>query len=229
MSSSTKEARSYESAGAGCGLGKLDSISLSSCAESVSGDHETTLPCAIPSPTARSSRTSSQVRPSNRYATSVDSGHWREVAIPGTSPAGMIRTRIVRSSTRHLILNDLAVAHVHDAPRRAGEALVVRHDHDGRSIGIQPAEERDDLLAGSCVQLTSRLIGEEQRRTIRERARDRDPLLLSSGQLRWPMTHAITQIHVTQQLRASLPSLRSRHARLRHRQLDILSRRENRQ
>ena len=83
-----------------------------------------------------------------------------------------------------------AVAHVDDAPRGAREILVVRDDDDRRPIGVQPLEQRDHLRAGVRVELARRLVGEQERRAVRQRARDRDALLLAAGQLRRPMALA---------------------------------------
>ena len=43
------------------------------------------------------------------------------------------------------------------------------------------------VLAGVLVELAGRLVGEQQRRPVRQRARDRDALHLAAGELRRPM------------------------------------------
>ena len=48
-----------------------------------------------------------------------------------------------------------------------------------------------DLLAGVFVELAGRLVGEQQRRPVRQRARDRDALHLAAGQLRRPVIAAL--------------------------------------
>src|SRR5665647_849873 len=108
----------------------------------------------------------------------------------------MIRTFSTRSSTWHLVRHDFAVPHVHDAPRGVREALVVRHHDDGCPIRIQPAEERDDLRPGFRIQLARRLVRQQERWPVRERTRDRDPLLLAAGQLRRTVPQALSQIHI---------------------------------
>ena len=44
-------------------------------------------------------------------------------------------------------------------------------------------QQIDDLLAGILVEISGRLVGDEDRRIGRQRARDRDALLLAAGQL----------------------------------------------
>ena len=48
-------------------------------------------------------------------------------------------------------------------------------------------EERDHLGAGARVELAGGLVGEQQLRLVRQRARDRDALLLAAGELRRPV------------------------------------------
>ena len=45
-------------------------------------------------------------------------------------------------------------------------------------------QQIDDLLAGGLVEIAGRLVGEQDRRIGRERARQRDALLLAAGELR---------------------------------------------
>jgi hypothetical protein len=50
-------------------------------------------------------------------------------------------------------------------------------------VGSQVPEQVDDLAAGGGIEIAGRLVGEHDARLDRERARDRDPLPLASGQV----------------------------------------------
>jgi hypothetical protein len=76
-----------------------------------------------------------------------------------------------------LLVHDNAVSHVDDASRRAREIFIVRDDDQRRSVAIHAIEQADHLRARMRVELTRRLVGEKQRRPIRQRARDRNALL----------------------------------------------------
>ena len=47
----------------------------------------------------------------------------------------------------------------------------------------QVARQRQHLVRGRLVEIAGRLVGEQQQRLHRQRAADRDPLLLAAGQL----------------------------------------------
>ena len=114
-----------------------------------------------------------------------------------------------RGSSRALVADDRAVAHVDDALRGAREILVVRDDDDRRAVGVQPLEQRDHLGAGARVELAGGLVGEEQRRPVGERARDGDALLLAAGQLRRAVALALREADVVEQLERTLAPLRA--------------------
>jgi hypothetical protein len=73
-----------------------------------------------------------------------------------------------------------SVTHVDLSLRGARELLVMRDDDDGRSIRIQPLEERNYLGTRFCVELAGRFIGEQQCRLVRESAGNCNALLLAS-------------------------------------------------
>ena len=112
--------------------------------------------------------------------------------------------------------------------RGSCQLLVVGHDDDGGSIVVQPSKKRDDLGAGMSVELARRFVGEEERRIVGESARDRDPLLLSAGQLGRTMVRALAQTDLVEQLSRALHSLGGRNFRFRHWESDILERGQDR-
>ena len=103
-------------------------------------------------------------------------------------------------------------------------------DDDQRAtVGVQPAEEREDVRARRLIELAGRLVGEDDRRVVRERARDRNALHLAPGEFGGPIVEPIGQSHVAEQLGGPLAAHGAGDAPLGHRQLDVLQRGEDRQ
>jgi hypothetical protein len=66
----------------------------------------------------------------------------------------------------------------------AREPLVVRGDQRRAALAAHQAEELPEHgVRGVLVEVPGRLVGEDQRRLVRERACNRDSLLLAAGQL----------------------------------------------
>ena len=107
---------------------------------------------------------------------------------------------------RPVLGHDPTVQHVDDAARLRGQALVVGHDDEGGAVPIEPAEEVEDLATGGGVELTGRLVGEQDRRPVGERAGDRHPLHLSTGELGGTVPVAMTEPDVLEQLPGTRPS-----------------------
>jgi hypothetical protein len=85
-------------------------------------------------------------------------------------------------------LLDLAVADGDGTVRRAcGDLGLVRDEDDGVAGVVQPLEERHDLDAGLRVEVAGRLVGQQDRRVVDQRARDGDALALAARQLVGPV------------------------------------------
>lgn len=54
------------------------------------------------------------------------------------------------------------------------------HDDQGLSVGMEPIEQIEHLVAGFDVQFAGRLVGKQKRRIIRERARHGNSLHLAT-------------------------------------------------
>src|SRR6266545_3206960 len=65
--------------------------------------------------------------------------------------------------------HDAAVLHPHDALRRVGHLIVVRDEEDRLPGRVKPAEELEHLEAAGAVERAGWLVGEEERRLVRER------------------------------------------------------------
>ena len=78
--------------------------------------------------------------------------------------------------------------------RVGGDVGLVR-DEDDRVAGlVEPLEQRHDFDAGLRVEVAGRLVGEQDRRVVDERARDRDALALAARQLVGPVRHALAEL-----------------------------------
>ncbi len=83
------------------------------------------------------------------------------------------------------LVDDLPVGEEDDAIGVPGGDRVVRDHHDRLAqVGDRLAHELQDLGARLRVEVPGRLVGEDDLRPARERARDGDPLLLTAGELR---------------------------------------------
>ena len=94
---------------------------------------------------------------------------------------------------------------------------------------VQIANQRENLLAGVRVEIAGRLVGEQDRRIDRQRARDRDALALAAGQLLRQVLQAVAELHQSQQLARALVDLLARPAAQVQRQADVLEARQRRQ
>src|SRR5215472_8738247 len=81
------------------------------------------------------------------------------------------------------VVRDASVDETHDAPAHAiDDRLVVRRDDDGRALRVDAREERHDLARGLGIEISGRLVAQEDERIVDERSRDRRALLLAAGQ-----------------------------------------------
>ena len=85
----------------------------------------------------------------------------------------------MRSSRTIAAARDLDHAPAHAVDHR----LVVRRDDHGRAGAVDPVEQLHDPDRRLGVEVAGRLVGQQQRRVVDERARDRDALLLAARQL----------------------------------------------
>src|SRR5215211_3023620 len=82
-----------------------------------------------------------------------------------------------------VIFHHASVENVHGAIGMLREALVVRDHADGRTRRVQFLEQIHDSLAVPRIEVTSRLVREQNGGLARERARHGDTLLLTAGEL----------------------------------------------
>ena len=116
---------------------------------------------------------------------------------------------------------DLSVAKGYDPISVLRDFCIVGDQDDGNPlIAVKPADDVHDLGRVGRVQISGRLVGEQNRRSIYQSPRDRDALLLSAGKLVGMVRlTAVEAEHLHQVLGASLA--RSAPRGVKQRQLDI--------
>src|SRR5581483_7838050 len=90
-----------------------------------------------------------------------------------TSNRNLIRPRSLRAARRGRACR----------PRAGSRASASCPPSHGRAAAIDPVEELHDADGGVGIEVPRRLVADEQRRVVDERARDRDALLLAAGEL----------------------------------------------
>ena len=82
------------------------------------------------------------------------------------------------------VLHDHAVLEVDGARAPGGDVALVGDDHDGdAALGAQAREHLHHLVAGRGVEVAGRLVGQQQRRLVDQRAGDGHALLLPAREL----------------------------------------------
>src|ERR1700681_4950930 len=80
-----------------------------------------------------------------------------------------------------LVVCDASVGEPHDAPPHAVDhRLIVGGDDDGGALGVDAREQRHDLVRSLGIEVSGRLVAEQDQRVVDERPRDRGPLLLAA-------------------------------------------------
>ena len=116
---------------------------------------------------------------------------------------------------------------VTSATRR--QLRIVRHEHQRRlARAVDVEQQLDDLVAGGAVEIAGRLVGEQDRRIVRQRARDRDALLLAARELRRIVMAALGRARPPRAAPSRAPR-GLRHAGDLHRHQDVLERGQRRQ
>jgi hypothetical protein len=89
-----------------------------------------------------------------------------------------------------------------------GHGGVMGHEDNGDTLLlVEPLEHAQDLLAGARVEVTRGLVGEEDQRTVDERAGNGHTLLLPAGQLGRLVVYAFGQAYKLEQGRRPLAPL----------------------
>ena len=124
----------------------------------------------------RDARASRRGRPGSRDDRPVSTASVARVlrASRSSSPVARARPGRPRRCARRACCTTVSAA--------AATLGVVGHEQDRLAAGVQPAQQLDDLLAARRVERAGRLVGEQQRRLVGERAGDREALALAAGE-----------------------------------------------
>jgi hypothetical protein len=106
-------------------------------------------------------------------------------------------------------------------PRPTGNLVSMRDNDDRATIAVKSLEQRHDLIAGAAIQGTSRFVCQDESGVVRYRAGNDNPLLLSSGQLIWPMMAAVGQAYAVKRKPGCKAPFGSRKAGVNERKLDV--------
>ena len=101
----------------------------------------------------------------------------------------------------------------------ADQLAVVRRDDDRRAAGVDLAEQVHDLERELGIEVAGRLVGQDDRRIVDERAGDGDALLLAARELHRVRVHPVLQADPLEHLeraalllRAAMPRTRGTNA-----------------
>ena len=116
---------------------------------------------------------------------------------------------------------DVSVEQVDGAVCVIGMCRGVRHHDDRSAFPVQRAQQFHHLLAVHRVEVARRLVGEDQRLVTHDRARNRNPLLLSARQLTRHVFRTVRDTHPVHYLLDALPALRRRHIVIEQGEFDV--------
>src|SRR5690606_5751194 len=135
---------------------------------------------------------------------------------------GDLPVLLLAEPLQRLLVDDPPVEHVDLAVRVIRVARIVRDHADRRAVGVQLGEERHHRLAVLRVEVTGRLVREQDRRLADQRTRDRDALLLTARKLRRVVAQPVRHTHALEGLEhALLAFLLADAGAIRQRQLDV--------
>ena len=95
---------------------------------------------------------------------------------------------------------ELPISHEDDAGRVARDVDVMSDDDHRLAAFIELAQKRHHVRAGRAIEVAGRLVREQDGRIVDHRARDRDALLLSAGQLRWQLRPDVADLEQLEEL-----------------------------
>src|SRR3954468_6390434 len=103
------------------------------------------------------------------------------------------------------VLDDSAIEEADDTRGASSECGVMGDEHDrGAAVAVERLHQLENALTGGVVEISGRLVGEQDSWRVGERPRDRDPLLLSTRQLHREMVRAIAEADALDQIPCAL-------------------------
>ncbi len=135
---------------------------------------------------------------------------------------GCLHGRGRRGILDALIESDLAIANADDAVGVRRNVAFMRHQDDGVALGVKFVEKLHDVHAGLRVEVSGRLVRQDDRRGVDQGERNRHALPLTSGQFIRLVVHAVGKLHHRERFLRALRALLRSHAAVNQRQLDIV-------
>jgi hypothetical protein len=112
----------------------------------------------------------------------------------------------------YLVLDDLPVMKGDLPPRPISDFGAMRNHDDSATILVKILKQSQDPIAGTTIQCARRFVRQDESRIVHYRAGNDDALLLSSGELIWPMMCAISQSNAIERSFRPAASLRTANA-----------------
>ncbi len=106
--------------------------------------------------------------------------------------------------------------------RVLGDIRLVRDQHNRVSLRVQLVKKTHDLYAGLGVKVACRLIRQNNRRAVDQRARNGDSLALTARELIGLVVHAVGKANVSQRFNRALHTRRCGSSVVDQRQLNIV-------
>src|SRR5690606_1097115 len=138
---------------------------------------------------------------------------------------------LLRAAARRVadVLDDFAVAQPDDALAVRRDLGLVRDDDDRLAVGVQLVEQREDLDRRLRVEITGRLVREQDGRVRHERPRNRNALPLAARELIRQMIGALAEPHALEVAHRLGAPLCERHSGVDQRLHDVTERAHARQ
>ena len=131
----------------------------------------------------------------------VDSGRAEHVFGETEPAAAADDDRTVPRGARDPLVGDATVADVDDAVGPLGRSRVVADDECGAiRFAYELGDQREHLACRDGVELSGRLVGDQERWPAGERRAERDPLLLAARELTWMRVAPVAEADALEQL-----------------------------
>src|SRR2546428_3371813 len=124
------------------------------------------------------------------------------------------------------LLDDAAVEQVDGAVGVTRVARVVRHHAEGGAAPVKLAQKLHDCLAALGIEVSGRLVRQQDERAAGDRAGHRDALLLAARELARQVPRAVRHPDALPSVVRALPPVGRLHAAVGQRQLDVLEHRQ---
>src|SRR5262249_4901530 len=102
------------------------------------------------------------------------------------------------------------------------DVSLVRNQDGGVSLGVKPVKELHDFHASLRIEISGRLVRQNDRRMVHECARNSNPLALPPGQFIGLVMHSIGKLHHLQRLLSPFTSFLRRDTAINEWKFDVM-------